>query len=297
MVWLNQSALLGNYLKLDSFIDYYDYGLQIQTVITETEKPTGGEYPHVILGSAPTLSLQYVSKKRPQNEMLRVIDSSVGLWIIQDEHDNLVDVAELKISPQRSTPNFFYFKPIDPNMWALMREVADRDGAVTFVVSYSISITHRPSLPPYDFRFWRPSVRFVVKRSQFEEYLRAWARAMDALVDVPGGLPLTIFQDVLEASRCMDIEASRAAALMVRRALQSALIDKGADKSKSLVEQIAELKDKGLLSSDVVSFAQGLRFLGNFGAHPNDDELEEVTLNDAKLGFQVVSKILRQLYP
>ncbi len=50
MVWLNQSALLGNYLKLDSFIDYYDYGLQILTVITETEKPTGGEYPHVILG-------------------------------------------------------------------------------------------------------------------------------------------------------------------------------------------------------------------------------------------------------
>jgi hypothetical protein len=30
--------------------------------------------------------------------MLRVIDSNVGLWIIQDEHDNPVDVAELKIS-------------------------------------------------------------------------------------------------------------------------------------------------------------------------------------------------------
>ena len=48
MVWLNQSALLGNYLRLDSFIDYYDYGLQVQTVITETEKQMGGDYPHVI---------------------------------------------------------------------------------------------------------------------------------------------------------------------------------------------------------------------------------------------------------
>lgn len=66
--------------------------------------------------------------------MLRVIDSNVGLWIIQDEHNNPVDVAELKISPQRSTPNFFHLKPIDPNMWVLMRELADRDGAVTFVV-------------------------------------------------------------------------------------------------------------------------------------------------------------------
>ena len=297
MVWLNQSALLGNYLKLDSFIDYYDYGLQIQTVITETEKPTGGEYPHIILGSAPVLSLQYVLKKRLQNEMLRDIDSNVGLRIIQDEQGNLVDAAELKVYPQKSTPYFIYMKPIDPNIWALMREQADRDGAVTFVVSFSISITRRPSITLYGFRLWRPSVRFVVTRSQFEEYLRAWARAKDAMVDVPGGLPLTIYQDVLEASRCMDIEASRAAAVMVRRALQSALIDKGADKSKSLVEQIAELKDKGLLSSDVVSFAQGLRFLGNFGAHPSDDELEEVTLEDAKFGFQVVSKILRQLYP
>ena len=79
--------------------------------------------------------------------------------------------------------------------------------------------------------------------------------------------------------------------------MQGALIDKGADISKPLAEQIRNLNENGLLSSDVVSFAQGLRFLGNFGAHPNDDELEEVTLDDAKLGFQVVSKILRQLYP
>jgi hypothetical protein len=85
-------------------------------------------------------------------------------------------------------------------MWVLMRELADRDGAVTFVVSYSIPITHRLSPTSYDFRFWRPSVRFVVKRSQFEEYLRAWARAKDALVDVPGGLPPMIYQALLEVS-------------------------------------------------------------------------------------------------
>ena len=297
MAWLNQSALLGNYLRLDSFIDYYDYGLQIQTVITETEKPTGGEYPHIILGSAPVLSLQYVLKKRLQNEMLRDIDSNVGLGNIQDEQGNLVDTAELKVYPQKSTSYFIYMTPIDPNIWALMRELADRDGAVTFVVSYSIPITRRPSLTLYGFRLWRPSVRFLVTRAQFEKYLRAWARAKDALVDVPGGLPSMIYQDVLEASRCLDIEASRAAAVMVRRALQGALIDKGADISKPLAEQIRNLNENGLLSSDVVSFAQGLRFLGNFGAHPNDDELEEVTLDDAKLGFQVVSKILRQLYP
>jgi hypothetical protein len=297
MAWLNQSALLGNYLRLDSFIDYYDYGLQIQTVITETEKPTGVEYPHVILGSAPALSLQYVLKKRLQNEMLRDIDSNVGLGNIQDEQGNLVDTAELKVYPQKSTSYFIYMTPIDPNIWALMRELADRDGAVTFVVSYSIPITRRPSLTLYGFRLWRPSVRFLVTRAQFEKYLRAWARAKDALVDVPGGLPSMIYQDVLEASRCLDIEASRAAAVMVRRALQGALIDKGADISKPLAEQIRNLNENGLLSSDVVSFAQGLRFLGNFGAHPNDDELEEVTLDDAKLGFQVVSKILRQLYP
>ena len=229
--------------------------------------------------------------------MLRDIDSNVGLGNIQDEQGNLVDTAELKVYPQKSTSYFIYMTPIDPNIWALMRELADRDGAVTFVVSYSIPITRRPSLTLYGFRLWRPSVRFLVTRAQFEKYLRAWARAKDALVDVPGGLPSMIYQDVLEASRCLDIEASRAAAVMVRRALQGALIDKGADISKPLAEQIRNLNENGLLSSDVVSFAQGLRFLGNFGAHPNDDELEEVTLDDAKLGFQVVSKILRQLYP
>jgi hypothetical protein len=95
----------------------------------------------------------------------------------------------------------------------------------------------------------------------------------------------------------LDIEASKAAATMARRALQQTLIEKGADKSKNLYDQIVYFEKEGLLTPDIVNLAQGIRFLGNYGAHPESDPLKDVTLEDAKLSFLIISKIMRQLYP
>lgn len=108
-------------------------------------------------------------------------------------------------------------------------------------------------------------------------------------------MPAEVYEDYLEAVKAVNIGAPKASLSMSRRALQAALKHKGAT-AENLYDQIEELKVSHLLTDATSNLAHGIRQFGNFGAHPSDDMLERVDLEDAKLALNVLRKVLRELY-
>jgi len=80
---------------------------------------------------------------------------------------------------------------------------------------------------------------------------------------------------------------------MARRAIQSACIDKGADKSEKLVKQIEELADKGVITNDLKEWADVVRWVGNDAAHPKKDK---VTKEDAEDILKLAEQFMHVIY-
>lgn len=83
-------------------------------------------------------------------------------------------------------------------------------------------------------------------------------------------VPESIRADLDEAKTCLSVQAYRAAAVMARRAMQNAAIEKGAKQSGNLFSQINELRDKGHITEDLKKWASVVRLVGNDAAHPGD---------------------------
>ncbi len=109
---------------------------------------------------------------------------------------------------------------------------------------------------------------------------------------VPGG----IAADFIEAAKCLNISAYKASVVMARRAIQKMCLNLGADKTKKLFQQIDELKKSGKLHSDLADMATEIRFLGNDGAHPENDGLDEINQEDAQEILNFTSELLDDLY-
>jgi hypothetical protein len=105
-------------------------------------------------------------------------------------------------------------------------------------------------------------------------------------------IPEEIRADLDEAKMCFSVSAWRGAAVMARRAMQSAAIEKGASK-KQLVEQIAELASKGQITVDLKEWADVVRWVGNDAAHPGGDA---VTREDAEQVLKLAEQFLHVLY-
>jgi hypothetical protein len=68
---------------------------------------------------------------------------------------------------------------------------------------------------------------------------------------------------------------------MFRRAIQNAMLNLGADAKIDLINQI---KGVSSLTKDIQDWAQNIRIFGNWGAHPQDDNLKEI---DHELALEV----------
>jgi hypothetical protein len=112
-----------------------------------------------------------------------------------------------------------------------------------------------------------------------------------AVVDpaVPEG---DIANDFIEAQKCFDIGAARASAAMCRRSLQGAALRLGASPNKRLAEQIDELS----ITEDLKDWAHQVRVIGNAGAHPDKDGLEDVTLDDAKEAISFTEELYNYVF-
>ncbi len=105
-------------------------------------------------------------------------------------------------------------------------------------------------------------------------------------------VPDSIRRDLDEAKQCFAAGCHRAAAVMARRAMQAAAIEKGATKDR-LVDQIAELASSHMITTDLKEWADVVRWVGNDAAHPNGDE---VSSSDAEEVISLAEQFLHVLY-
>lgn len=109
-------------------------------------------------------------------------------------------------------------------------------------------------------------------------------------------VPEEVGVDFVEAAKCLNISAYKASAVMSRRTIQKMCVNLGADKSKKLYQQIQELKVLGKLHPDLADMATEIRFLGNEGAHPENDGIDEINEEDAKEILDFTAELLDDLY-
>jgi hypothetical protein len=114
-------------------------------------------------------------------------------------------------------------------------------------------------------------------------------------------IPQNIWSDYLEACECFDIEAFKATVVMCRRMLQNVCLDRGAKtknaegKCISLRNQIKEAfpaKDYELIHS----IADGIKYFGDYGAHPQDDGIDNVNKEESKELLDFAYSILEIAY-
>lgn len=106
-------------------------------------------------------------------------------------------------------------------------------------------------------------------------------------------VPNEILRDYEEALKCQSIEANRGSCAMFRRSLQGALVRIGADPKLDLIKQIESL-DK--LPKDVKDWAHQIRIFGNWGAHPDKDNLKDVDNDDVTEAHDFMSKFLLYMF-
>lgn len=98
--------------------------------------------------------------------------------------------------------------------------------------------------------------------------------------DYHEAIPEKVREDLAEVRRCMSTKAFRSVVVMCRRAMQQMALDKGAT-GDNLVGQIDDLFKQGIITKSLHDAAHEIRFFGNYGAHPRDDGLDNITRDDA----------------
>jgi len=106
-------------------------------------------------------------------------------------------------------------------------------------------------------------------------------------------IPEEVFADYKEALKCKSIGANRASCAMFRRALQSALVELGANKDEDLIDQIDKLTN---LPADIKDWAHQIRIFGNWGAHPEKDKLKEVDTEEVAEAHDFISKFFVYMF-
>jgi hypothetical protein len=106
-------------------------------------------------------------------------------------------------------------------------------------------------------------------------------------------VPREILDDYDEALKCKAIGAHRASCAMFRRALQASLVTFGADPKLELVKQISSLSN---LPPDVKDWSHQIRIFGNWGAHPDVDNLKSVDNDDVLETHDFMSKFILYMF-
>lgn len=108
-------------------------------------------------------------------------------------------------------------------------------------------------------------------------------------------IPGSIREDFAEAKRCYFAEAFKGVVVLCRRIMQSIAKDKGI-KEEKLYNAIDEMMSKGLITKNLCDAAHEIRHFGNFGAHPQDDQLDNTSRENARLIIELTEDFLRDLY-
>jgi Domain of unknown function (DUF4145) len=108
-------------------------------------------------------------------------------------------------------------------------------------------------------------------------------------------LPESVQDPLEEAIACHSAECFRAAAVMVRRALEAVCEEQGV-KGKNLYDRIEQLGARIVLPKAFVRSLQNLRLLGNDAAHIEAKVYEEVGEREIVAAIDVAKVILQATY-
>lgn len=117
--------------------------------------------------------------------------------------------------------------------------------------------------------------------------------------DFHSSIPEKIREDYAEAKRCYYADAYRGMVVMCRRVIQQVVVNKISDQivwKKKLHEQIQELFDRRLITRSLNDALHEVRHFGNFGAHPRDDGLDDISQEDAETIRALTWDLLVDLY-
>ncbi|WP_405112673.1 DUF4145 domain-containing protein [Micromonospora sp. NBC_01405] len=110
-------------------------------------------------------------------------------------------------------------------------------------------------------------------------------------------VPVSVAGEVAEGSRCLAVQAPRAAVVMFRGALAEIVHDRGSETAKgknTLFAQLKQMTDDGDLVPALSDWASHIRVLGNAGAHPST--LAPVSMEEAEELLRLVNALLDYLY-
>ena len=106
-------------------------------------------------------------------------------------------------------------------------------------------------------------------------------------------IPEPMRTDLMEAKVCYSAKAYRGCAVVARRAVQSACIERGAGKDKKLEVQLDELHSKGVITTGLRDWGHSVRWIGNDAAHPDSPPVVD---KDAEDILKLAEEFLRLIY-
>lgn len=107
--------------------------------------------------------------------------------------------------------------------------------------------------------------------------------------------PSNVTSDVSEAQICHAVGAYKACVVMCRRSLEQVCDDKSAQ-GRLLHDKIHYLQGQGIISSEIFGIFEEIRYFGNYGAHPNDDLLGDVTKDDSSSVLEITLHTVKHIY-
>lgn len=109
-------------------------------------------------------------------------------------------------------------------------------------------------------------------------------------------VPEDVLNDFEEGIKCFNKECFKASVSMFRRSLQSSVLNLGADSDKDLFDQIDQLKDNEIITKDIKDWAHNIRIFGNWGAHPQNDNLKDVDEEKTKEAQSFLEEFFNYVY-
>jgi hypothetical protein len=111
-------------------------------------------------------------------------------------------------------------------------------------------------------------------------------------------IPEKIWVDYLEACKAYDVEALKSSVVMCRRTLQNVCLERGAIKVdangrfiklKEQINQAFPQKDYDLINA----IGDAIKYFGDYGAHPQDDNIDDITKESAKKILSLTNEVLK----
>ncbi len=138
-------------------------------------------------------------------------------------------------------------------------------------------------------------VAFIIYDRLNNQVKRVFPFPRTAPSDFHEAIPEKIRIDFAEAKKCWYADAIKGVVVVCRRVMQQIALDKGAS-GRNLKEQINDMLTKGLITRNLHDAAHEVRYFGNFGAHPQDDNLDDISSDDARAVIDIVDQFLGDLY-